>query len=228
MYVIEDIYYCSKLVIYRLMFQMNNFFTGNIIIFYNPLLFCSSRHVVWDLNFFSCNEVFVGLVYLAAACFCDYYGIKWPCKACGKELALCSVQVIAFVCLIRKGDYFRYLAEFATGPDRLNAGEESLTAYKCASDIALDGLPPTNPIRLGLALNFSVFYYEILNSPDLACRLAKDAFDNAIAELDTLREDNYKDSTLIMQLLRDNLTLWTSDMQGESEFFLLLQYGSAF
>merc|ERR1739848_786561 len=65
----------------------------------------------------------------------------------------------------------------------------------------------------GLALNFSVFYYEILNSPERACHLAKQAFDDSIAELDTLGEDSYKDSTLIMQLLRDNLTLWTSDMQ---------------
>ena len=66
-------------------------------------------------------------------------------------------------------------------------------------------------------MNFSVFYYEILNSPDRACRLAKAAFDDAIAELDTLSEESYKDSTLIMQLLRDNLTLWTSDMQAEGE-----------
>ena len=78
-------------------------------------------------------------------------------------------------------------------------------------------LTPTHPIRLGLALNFSVFYYEILNSPDRACHLAKQAFDDAIAELDSLSEESYRDSTLIMQLLRDNLTLWTSSDSGEAD-----------
>jgi 14-3-3 protein epsilon len=116
-----------------------------------------------------------------------------------------------------KGDYYRYLAEFATGNDRKEAAENSLIAYKAASDISTSELVPTHPIRLGLALNFSVFYYEILNSPDRACRLAKAAFDDAIAELDTLNEESYKDSTLIMQLLRDNLTLWTSDIQGDDK-----------
>ncbi|KAI8536386.1 hypothetical protein RHMOL_Rhmol10G0253100 [Rhododendron molle] len=103
-----------------------------------------------------------------------------------------------------KGDYFRYLAEF--------------------KDIALADLAPTHPIRLGLALNFSVFYYEILNASEKACSMAKQAFEEAIAELDTLGEESYKDSTLIMQLLRDNLTLWTSDMQGQVmvEFVLLV------
>lgn len=112
-----------------------------------------------------------------------------------------------------KGDYHRYLAEFATGETRKDSADKSLEAYKAASDVATAELAPTHPIRLGLALNFSVFYYEILNSPDRACHLAKQAFDDAIAELDTLSEESYKDSTLIMQLLRDNLTLWTSDMQ---------------
>ncbi|KAJ1909886.1 14-3-3-like protein GF14 chi, partial [Tieghemiomyces parasiticus] len=57
----------------------------------------------------------------------------------------------------------------------------------------------------------------ILNSPDRACHLAKQSFDDAIAELDTLSEESYKDSTLIMQLLRDNLTLWTSDMHEPTD-----------
>ncbi|CAF1486322.1 unnamed protein product [Adineta ricciae] len=116
-----------------------------------------------------------------------------------------------------KGDYHRYKAEFATQEDRKEAAENSLVAYTKANDIAQNELPPTHPIRLGLALNFSVFYYEILNTPDRACRLAKQAFDDAIAELETLNEDTYKDSTLIMQLLRDNLTLWTTDMPGDND-----------
>ncbi|KAG1465363.1 hypothetical protein G6F56_004903 [Rhizopus delemar] len=116
-----------------------------------------------------------------------------------------------------KGDYHRYLAEFLTGEARKESATEAHEAYKSATDVAQTELAPTHPIRLGLALNFSVFYYEILNSPDRACHLAKQAFDDAIAELDTLSEESYKDSTLIMQLLRDNLTLWTSDLQDESD-----------
>ncbi|KAK3013832.1 hypothetical protein RJ639_009478 [Escallonia herrerae] len=111
-----------------------------------------------------------------------------------------------------KGDYYRYLAEFKSGTDRKEAADQSLKAYEAATTAAASDLPPTHPIRLGLTLNFSVFYYEILNSPERACHLAKQAFDEAIAELDSLNEDSYKDSTLIMQLLRDNLTLWTSDL----------------
>lgn len=84
-------------------------------------------------------------------------------------------------------------------------------SYKIATNEA-EHLKSTHPIRLGLALNYSVFYYEILNSPDHACKLAKAAFDNAIADLDGLEEDEYRDSATIMQLLRDNLTLWTSDL----------------
>merc|ERR1712077_141954 len=114
-----------------------------------------------------------------------------------------------------KGDYHRYQAEIAASDSCKEASDDALTAYQAAKDVAEKELPTTHPIRLGLALNFSVFYYEILSSPERACKLAKTAFDEAIAELDTLNEDSYKDSTLIMQLLRDNLTLWTSDAAND-------------
>ncbi|KAL3316812.1 hypothetical protein Ciccas_004541 [Cichlidogyrus casuarinus] len=110
-----------------------------------------------------------------------------------------------------EGDYYRYLAEVANEGNRKEVVDKSLAAYKNATTCAKERLDTTHPIRLGLALNYSVFYYEIMKQSDTACRLAKEAFDEAIANLDTLSEDSYKDSTLIMQLLRDNLTLWTAD-----------------
>ncbi|RRT74298.1 hypothetical protein B296_00024211 [Ensete ventricosum] len=116
---------------------------------------------------------------------------------------------------LSKADYYRYLAEFKSGNERKENSEQSLKAYQAATSTAEADLAPTHPIRLGLALNFSVFYYEIMNSPERACHLAKEAFDEAISELDTLSEESYKDSTLIMQLLRDNLTLWTSDIPDD-------------
>jgi len=115
-----------------------------------------------------------------------------------------------------KGDYHRYLAESTSGDSKAKSADAALEAYKQASTIAVD-LLPTNPIRLGLALNFSVFYYEIMNSPDNAIQLAKTAFDDAIEKLEHLTDESYKDSTLIMQLLRDNITLWTSSTEEEDK-----------
>lgn len=67
------------------------------------------------------------------------------------------------------------------GDKRKQSADKSLEAYTAATEVASTDLAPTHPIRLGLALNFSVFYYEILNSPDKACQMAKTSFDEAIA-----------------------------------------------
>ncbi|XP_053389298.1 14-3-3 protein zeta-like [Mercenaria mercenaria] len=114
-----------------------------------------------------------------------------------------------------KGDYFRYRAEYLPENTKQEVQDMAEKAYTEAMESAEKNMASTHPNRLGLALNFSVFYYEIQNAPDKACQLAKTAFDDAIADLDNLDADSYKDSTLIMQLLRDNLTLWTSDSQQE-------------
>jgi len=106
------------------------------------------------------------------------------------------------------GDYYRYLAEFITEQGYDKKADEY---YSQALELAQQHLKPTDPILLGLALNYSVCYYEILKNKKKACDLAKSAFDAAISGIDKLEETQYKDSTLIMQLLRDNLTLWTSD-----------------
>merc|ERR1712176_1594470 len=112
-----------------------------------------------------------------------------------------------------KADYYRYIAEFTEGDAKSKAAENARQAYEEASKVAEKDLVVTHPIRLGLALNYSVFMYEVMSSPDEACKMARTAFEDAIAELDNVAEDSYKDSTLTMQLLRDNLTLWTSDQE---------------
>jgi len=114
-----------------------------------------------------------------------------------------------------KADYYRYIAEFSDGDAKKKAASNAEEAYKDAAKVAEKDLAVTHPIRLGLALNFSVFQYEVLQQPDEACKMARTAFEDAIAELDNVAEDSYKDSTLIMQLLRDNLTLWTSDQEEQ-------------
>lgn len=111
------------------------------------------------------------------------------------------------------GDYYRYLAEFSQEERyKTSAGEK----YETALNLAKDTLAPTHPTRLGLALNASVCYYEIMKEAGKACNLAKAAFDEAIQKLDSLSDTTYKDSTLIMQLLRDNLTIWTSEAQDNA------------
>ena len=155
--------------------------------------------------------------------------------------------------ICREGDYYRYGAEISESSNdkREMYKSKAQQAYSKAQD-ACQGegkLASTNPIWLGLALNFSVFYYEICEETEKAKELAKvkleihfssacltklldpslllthisvsgsqSAFDRALEELDELPEDQYKDSTLIMQLLKDNLTLWNeTDEDGNIE-----------
>jgi len=116
-----------------------------------------------------------------------------------------------------KADYYRYSGEVCIGKELEEVSQKALEGYESAKKVS-ETLPATDPVRIGLALNFSVFLYEIRKQPKDACAMAKKAFDEAISGLQDLEEDKYKDSTAIMQLLKDNLTLWTSELEeGEEE-----------
>jgi len=108
-----------------------------------------------------------------------------------------------------QGDYHRYHVEVlpanATAAQATAAAEE---AYKQATAIASAELPVCSPIRLGLALNFSVFLYEIRKAMEDGYEMAKGAFEAAIPKLDDLKDDDYRESATIMSLLRDNLNTW--------------------
>jgi len=124
-----------------------------------------------------------------------------------KLLEECQVFYLKMI-----GDYYRYLTE-AFPYDKYKT--DCNKYYSDAMKIAEESLDATHPTRLGLALNYSVCHYEILNQPKEACTLAKKAFDEAIEKLDSLSDVSYRDSTLIMQLLRDNLTIWNQADEGQ-------------
>ncbi|TVU03988.1 hypothetical protein EJB05_03104, partial [Eragrostis curvula] len=119
-----------------------------------------------------------------------------------------------------KGDYYRYLAEFKIQTEYSEVVDQSLKAYENASNIAEINLSPAHPVRLGLALNVSVFYHDMLDSSDRALQLAKQAVEDAVPNLCLLDGDSYNNSTVILQLLGNNLARWNlnSNMDVEAEY----------
>lgn len=116
-----------------------------------------------------------------------------------------------------EGDYYRYAAEVTADEQRKKYAKLANEAYSSAYETSRSTMKPPHPIRLGLALNYSVFFYEIEDHRSKACNIAKQAFDEAIKDMDSVKMSSFKDSSLIMQLLRDNLTLWTSNSDEEEE-----------
>ena len=113
--------------------------------------------------------------------------------------------------IYRKGDYYRYIGEFLQEEGRESYGGKAREVYEEAQQKAMNTFTATDPIRIGLALNFSILYYEILNDHLSASAIAKGAFDDAINNLDHVNDISYKDATVLMQVLRDNMTLWNSE-----------------
>jgi 14-3-3 protein epsilon len=114
-----------------------------------------------------------------------------------------------------KADYFRYVAENIDGEKKKTYSESSMKSYQQAMTESKD-LSISNPIRLGLALNFSVFYYEVFNDQETACKVAKDTLDLARKELNNVDEDDeeYKDAFSIINLLQENLNMWTMESEA--------------
>ncbi|CAD8086137.1 unnamed protein product [Paramecium sonneborni] len=114
-----------------------------------------------------------------------------------------------------KNDAFRYLQEFVSIDKLQPILDQSEDTQKQIVNLFQKEISKTDPIWLGLALSQAVFTYEVLNDKVTAFQIAKNAFDGAISELDLIQEDKYKDATIIIQLLRDNLILWQSDCNNQ-------------
>lgn len=114
-----------------------------------------------------------------------------------------------------KGDYFRYLSEITTKDEQEEAMTQAEIAYNEGYEIAEKNLSTTNLTRLGLALNFSVFCYETRGLKEDACMIAKNAFEESMKCFEELEKNKSKDTILIIQLLKENLLLWTNELNEE-------------
>ncbi len=114
-----------------------------------------------------------------------------------------------------KGDYFRYLSEVAVNEELEQALYNTEKAYKIAYDISERELPIFSTIRLGLCLNYSVFYYEVLGKKEEGTFIARQGFEEAVKLIDDLDKNKVKDAIMIIQILKENLILWTNEMQDD-------------
>ena len=130
----------------------------------------------------------------------DMINDKVLAKPCDGESKAFFVKMV--------GDYYRYIAENAKGGQLEAVKKNALKAYNEANLIKL---PPCNPIKLGLALNFSVFHYEVMKDHKSACELADKALQEALDKIDELEEDDFRDAKSIIELLKENLTLWKEE-----------------
>ena len=136
----------------------------------------------------------------------DMINQKVLAKKCDGESKAFFVKMV--------GDYYRYISENAKGAQLEAVKQNALKAYNEANQIAL---PPCNPIKLGLALNFSVFHYEVMKNHKAACELADRALQEALDKIDELEEDDFRDAKSIIELLKENLTLWKEEEEGDNQ-----------
>jgi len=135
----------------------------------------------------------------------DMINNKVLAKSCDGEPKAFFVKMV--------GDYYRYIAENAKGDNLEKVKQQALAAYNEANAIAL---PPCNPIKLGLALNFSVFHYEAMKNHKAACDLADQSLQDALDKIDELEEDDFRDAKSIIELLKENLTLWREEEDNDN------------
>lgn len=115
-----------------------------------------------------------------------------------------------------KGDFLRYKAEITNGKEYEENHKLSEIAYSEGYKLS-DQLPISNPIRMGLALNFSVLYYEVKLQRDKALSIAEKAYAESLTIIDELDKTLSKDTLLIIQLLKDNISKWKNDGEEESD-----------
>ena len=113
-------------------------------------------------------------------------------------------------------DYYRYTAETAEG-DKLNEVTTKAAEFYDKATEAAQGLKAYDSNKLGLALNYSVFWYELKNDSKKACQIAEEALNAAKEVIDEMDNEQARDALSIIELLKENLDLWKEDEEGNDD-----------
>jgi hypothetical protein len=82
-----------------------------------------------------------------------------------------------------KGDYYRFIYEYTLGNDFKKACCE---AYSTGIEKIKNNLKSINPITLSISNNYAVYHSEIENNLKRAYQIAREALDNAFADIDQI------------------------------------------
>ncbi|KAH0790275.1 14-3-3 protein [Histomonas meleagridis] len=110
-----------------------------------------------------------------------------------------------------KADYYRYICEAKPESEKDEPANKAKECYENAMEISKNEIPPSRPTSLGLILNYSVFLYEILGQKSAAIELAQKTYNECSQIVDENSDNSYSEATMILQLLRDNVSLWTQE-----------------
>ena len=116
-----------------------------------------------------------------------------------------------------KADYFRYICEFAEGNEYQDNLIKAEKYYKKAYEIADKKLPIINCNRVSVALNYAIFLYETKKDKKSGFDIAQNTFKESMKFIDDLEKPKYRDTLLIIQLLKENIIFWNSEMGDEEE-----------
>ena len=109
------------------------------------------------------------------------------------------------------------MSEMSTG-DLLDKTRSSAHEHYKQAAIASKDLLPCNSVKLGIALNFSVFHYEVMKEPKKAVSLAESAMEEALQKIDDVDEETYREAKSVLELIKDNLLKWKREEEGNEAF----------
>jgi 14-3-3 protein epsilon len=110
-----------------------------------------------------------------------------------------------------KADYYRYVCESKPDGEKQEPAQKARQCYENALEIAKNEIPPSRPTSLGLVLNYSVFLYEIIGQKQESIDLAQKTYNECSVTVDDNSDNSYSEATMILQLLRDNVSLWAQE-----------------